>query len=128
METQQNRRLQLTAYLFVLLQGLIYGFGDPISKAAYEILPVYSLLSLRYLLAVAVNLLVVKLIKNQRRSRKRKRKRRLKRNRKRSQKRKRLESRLAEAQVEVLAGVVLVMVRQELEAIKKKKDKRQLKQ
>lgn len=57
METQQNRRLQLTAYLFVLLQGLIYGFGDPISKAAYEVMPVYSLLSLRYLLALAVMLL-----------------------------------------------------------------------
>ena len=57
METQQKRRLQLTAYTFVLMQGLLYGFGDPVSKAAYEILPVYSLLSLRYLLAVAVMLL-----------------------------------------------------------------------
>ena len=57
METQQNCRLQPAPYLFVLLQGLIYGFGDPISKAAYEIMPVYSLLSLRYLLALLVMLL-----------------------------------------------------------------------
>lgn len=41
----------------VLLQGLFYGFGDPISKFAYEVMPVYSLLSLRYLLALAVLLL-----------------------------------------------------------------------
>lgn len=42
---------------FVLLQGLLYGFGDPISKFAYERMPVYALLSLRYLLALAVLLL-----------------------------------------------------------------------
>lgn len=54
MKTQQNSRLQLLPCLFVLLQGLIYGFGDPISKAAYEIMPVYSLLSLRYLTAFVI--------------------------------------------------------------------------
>lgn len=54
MKTQQNNRLQLLPCLFMLLQGLIYGFGDPISKAAYEIMPVYSLLSLRYLTAVII--------------------------------------------------------------------------
>lgn len=57
METQQNRSLRFLPCLFVLLQGLIYGFGDPISKAAYEVMPVYSLLSLRYLLALLVMLL-----------------------------------------------------------------------
>ena len=30
---------------FILLQSLLYGFGDPISKSAYEVLPVYSLLT-----------------------------------------------------------------------------------
>ena len=38
-------------YLFVLLQGVLYGFGDPISKVAYETMPVYSLLTARYLIA-----------------------------------------------------------------------------
>ena len=38
-------------YGLVLLQGLLYGFGDPISKAAYETMPVYSLLTVRYLIA-----------------------------------------------------------------------------
>ena len=42
----------------ILLQNTLYGFGDPISKAAYEILPVYSLLSVRYLIALAFLLLV----------------------------------------------------------------------
>lgn len=43
--------------LLVLCQGLLYGFGDPISKAAYEVMPVYSLLSVRYLLALMVLLI-----------------------------------------------------------------------
>ena len=37
---------------FILLQNTLYGFGDPISKAAYEVLPVYSLLSARYGIAL----------------------------------------------------------------------------
>lgn len=41
----------------VLLQGLLYGLGDPISKAAYDVMPVYSLLSIRYLLSLAILLL-----------------------------------------------------------------------
>ena len=36
---------------FILLQSILYGFGDPISKAAYETVPLYSLLSARYLIA-----------------------------------------------------------------------------
>jgi len=51
METQQSRRLQLIPCLFVLLQGLIYGFGDASYKLAVVDMPCYSLLSLRYLLA-----------------------------------------------------------------------------
>lgn len=43
--------------LLVLLQGLLYGFGDPISKAAYDTVPVYSLLSIRYTMALLVLLL-----------------------------------------------------------------------
>lgn len=38
----------------ILLQSVLYGFGDPISKAAYEIVPVYALLSARYLIALAI--------------------------------------------------------------------------
>jgi drug/metabolite transporter (DMT)-like permease len=41
-------------YAFVLLQGLIYGFGDPISKEAFSSVSVYSLLTVRYLIALGV--------------------------------------------------------------------------
>lgn len=36
---------------FILLQSILYGIGDPISKAAYETVPLYSLLSVRYLIS-----------------------------------------------------------------------------
>lgn len=41
----------------ILLQSLFYGFGDPVSKTAYEVLPVYSLLTARYGIALAFLLL-----------------------------------------------------------------------
>ena len=44
--------------LLILLQSTLYGFGDPISKAAYEVLPVFSLLSVRYSIALAFLLLL----------------------------------------------------------------------
>ena len=48
---KESKLYNLIPYGFVLLQGLLYGFGDPISKAAYETVPVYSLLTARYLIA-----------------------------------------------------------------------------
>lgn len=43
---------------FILLQSVLYGFGDPISKAAYETVPLYSLLSARYLISTLFLLLL----------------------------------------------------------------------
>ena len=40
--------------MLILLQSLFYGFGDPISKIAYEVTPVYTLLTLRYSIAFFV--------------------------------------------------------------------------
>lgn len=37
----------------ILLQDILYGLGDPISKYAYESIPVYSLLTIRYWTALA---------------------------------------------------------------------------
>ncbi len=37
---------------YIMLQNTLYGFGDPISKVAYEVLPVYSLLTVRYSIAL----------------------------------------------------------------------------
>ena len=42
---------KLVPFLLIVLQSLFYGFGDPISKSAYELVPVCSLLSVRYLIA-----------------------------------------------------------------------------
>ena len=42
---------KLVPFLLIVLQSLLYGFGDPISKSAYELVPVCSLLSVRYLIA-----------------------------------------------------------------------------
>ena len=49
----KNRKTvgKLMPCLLVLLQSLLYGFGDPISKVAYDVMPVYTLLSVRYLIA-----------------------------------------------------------------------------
>lgn len=42
---------KFTAIALILLQSLLYGFGDPISKEAYETVPVLPLLSIRYWIA-----------------------------------------------------------------------------
>lgn len=44
--------LRWVPFFFIFLQSALYGFGDPISKAAYEVLPVYSLLTARYTIAL----------------------------------------------------------------------------
>lgn len=38
----------------IILQSLVYGFGDPISKIAFEVTPVYSMMSVRYTIAFIV--------------------------------------------------------------------------
>ena len=50
--------LRWLPFFFIFLQSALYGFGDPISKAAYEVLPVYSLLSARYAIALVFLLLL----------------------------------------------------------------------
>ena len=49
--TAQKLSLRWLPIAFILLQSTLYGFGDPISKAAYETVPLYSLLSARYTIA-----------------------------------------------------------------------------
>ena len=38
----------------IILQSIVYGFGDPISKIAFEVTPVYSMMSVRYSIAFVV--------------------------------------------------------------------------
>lgn len=49
--TTQKHTFAWLPIAFILLQSTLYGFGDPISKAAYETVPLYSLLSARYTIA-----------------------------------------------------------------------------
>lgn len=44
-------------HMLILLQGLLYGLGDPLSKDAFFVMPVYSLLSIRYTIALAALML-----------------------------------------------------------------------
>ena len=38
----------------IVLQSIVYGLGDPISKVAFEVTPVYTMMSVRYSIAFAV--------------------------------------------------------------------------
>ena len=49
--TPQTKTFQWLPIAFILLQSTLYGFGDPISKAAYEVVPLYALLAARYTIA-----------------------------------------------------------------------------
>ena len=53
----QSRSKWFPCFL-ILLQSLLYGFGDPISKFAFDVMPVSSLLVLRYSMALVVLLLL----------------------------------------------------------------------
>ena len=55
METKKKGTLNSSwPALLIILQSLFYCFGDPISKVAYEVTPVYTLLTLRYSIAFIV--------------------------------------------------------------------------
>lgn len=49
-----NKGLKYGAEGLIVLQSVIYGFGDPISKIAFDIVPVYTMMSVRYLIAFIV--------------------------------------------------------------------------
>ena len=50
METASPCASAALPYALILLQDLLYGFGDPISKVAYDTVPVFSLLAFAFLL------------------------------------------------------------------------------
>lgn len=54
----KDSKLKIAAVLMILLQCTLYGFGDPISKEAYETVPVFSLLTMRYSVAFIVLMLI----------------------------------------------------------------------
>lgn len=59
MELKKGSTTQSTLWpaSLIVLQSVLYGFGDPISKIAYEVTPVYTLCAVRYTIAFLVLLL-----------------------------------------------------------------------
>ena len=53
-----NKETGILPSLLILLQSLLYGFGDPITKEAYQVMPVFSLLSVRYTIAFVILILL----------------------------------------------------------------------
>ena len=53
-KVSNDKRKILWAQLLVVLQSVIYGFGDPISKIAFDAVPVYAMMTVRYSIAFAV--------------------------------------------------------------------------
>ena len=53
MNRKEGLRFARWAEGLIILQSVVYGFGDPISKIAFEVTPVYTMMSVRYLIAFA---------------------------------------------------------------------------
>ncbi len=53
-----TNRSKMVAIGLIVLQSLLYGLGDPISKAAFDTVPLFKMLSLRYSIALVVMMLV----------------------------------------------------------------------
>ena len=51
MKDMEKRNIQLWAEMLIVIQCLVYGFGDPISKIAFEVVPVYTMMTVRYSIA-----------------------------------------------------------------------------
>lgn len=47
-------KAKVTAISLIVLQSLLYGLGDPISKSAFETVPLFKMLSMRYSIALVV--------------------------------------------------------------------------
>ena len=58
MDKKNTSRAKWLPWGAILLQSALYGFGDPISKSAFEVVPVYSLLTVRYAIALAFLLIL----------------------------------------------------------------------
>ena len=52
------KHLNRWAEALIVLQSIVYGFGDPISKIAFEVMPAFTMMSVRYSIAFAASLLL----------------------------------------------------------------------
>ena len=51
---EERRQFSMWPEALIVLQSIAYGFGDPISKIAFEVTPVYTMMSVRYSIAFVV--------------------------------------------------------------------------
>ena len=51
MNTKRNTIRNRWPEALIILQSVIYGFGDPISKIAFEVTPIYAMMTVRYSIA-----------------------------------------------------------------------------
>ena len=58
MQTKNKVHFRRWPEALIILQSIVYGFGDPISKIAFEVTPVYSMMSVRYSIAFIVCLVL----------------------------------------------------------------------
>jgi drug/metabolite transporter (DMT)-like permease len=58
MEQDKKSSSRRWAEGLIVLQSIVYGFGDPISKIAFEVTPVYTMMSVRYLIAFVTVFLI----------------------------------------------------------------------
>lgn len=55
---EKNAKFSKWPEALIILQSIVYGFGDPISKIAFEVTPVYSMMTVRYSIAFIVCLVL----------------------------------------------------------------------
>ena len=48
---KEKKGYRFGAEMLIVIQSIVYGFGDPISKIAFEVVPVYSMMTVRYSIA-----------------------------------------------------------------------------
>ena len=58
MADRNGAKLNRWPEMLIILQSIVYGFGDPISKIAFEVTPVYSMMTVRYSIAFLVCLVL----------------------------------------------------------------------
>ena len=60
---KEKTEYRFWAEMLIVIQSLVYGFGDPISKIAFDIVPVYSMMTVRYSIAFVFCIVIFGLYK-----------------------------------------------------------------
>lgn len=58
MAKAEKKKFNRWAEALIVLQSIVYGFGDPISKIAFEVTPAFTMMTVRYSIAFAAALIL----------------------------------------------------------------------